>query len=250
MAQAQRIAPQEQPATTPEAMYSPVVVAADGGPYYTETNLHRTVAEPWNALSSLAILLPAVYWAIKIRHNYRRFSFLSLCLPLLFLGGLGSTIFHAFRSHRIWLLMDVTPSALLTLLLALFFWMKVLPRKWLALPLLLLLFLIRMWAWQVFPTHSAINISYALTGIAFIVPMLLWLARTKWRGIRPIGLALFFLVLSLLFRQLDEVAAPVLPMGTHFLWHICSGLGAYYVGVYLYKSKIDEDQRQATRNSV
>jgi hypothetical protein len=246
MAQAQRIVPREQPATNRELTYTPLVVPADGGPYYTETDLHRTVAEPWNALSSLAILLPAVYWALKIRRNFRRYTFLSLCLPLLFLGGLGSTIFHAFRSHRIWLLLDVTPSALLTLLLALFFWMKVLPRKWLALPLLLLLFLIRMWTWQVFPTHSAINISYALTGIAFFVPMLLWLARTQWRGIRHIGLALLFLVLSLLFRQLDEAAAPVLPMGTHFLWHIFSGLGAYYVGLYLYQSRNNEESSAAS----
>lgn len=223
--------------------YSPLVVPADGGPSYAETNLQHTIVEPWNAVSSLAILLPALYWAMRIGKNYRSYSFLSLCIPLLFLGGLGSTIFHAFRSHRIWLLLDVAPSAILTLLLALFFWMKVLPKKWLALPLLLALFLIRMWVWQVFPSHAAINTSYLITGIAFFVPLLLHLSRTAWLGARDIGLSIFFLVLSLVFRQLDQHPAVIamLPMGTHFLWHLFNGLGAYYLGVYLYKSQLPEE---------
>ncbi len=223
-----------------EQTYAPLIVPADGGPSYAETNLQHKIVEPWNAVSSLAILLPALYWAMRIRRNYRNFPLLSLCLPLLFLGGLGSTLFHAFRNHRIWLLLDVTPSALLTLLLALFFWMKVLPKKWLALPLLLALFLIRMWVWQVFPSHAAINASYLLTGIAFFVPLLLLLSRTQWIGVQNIGLSIFFLVLSLLFRQLDqqEAAVAVLPMGTHFLWHIFSGVGAYYLGLYLYQFRL------------
>lgn len=230
MLQEQDIAPREQ-------QYAPVVVERDGGTYYTETDLSRTVVEPWNAVSSLAILLPAVYWTLRIRNNFRKFPFLTLCLPLLFLGGLGSTIFHAFRSHKFWLLLDVTPSAILTLLLSLFFWMKVLPRKWLAIPLLTLLFLIRMWAWNVFHTHMAINISYALTGIAFFVPLLLYLSRNQWQGIWPISLSIFFLILSLVFRRLDGPSAVYLPMGTHFLWHIFNGAGAYFLGLYLYESR-------------
>jgi hypothetical protein len=233
MAQEQQHAPQQQ-------QYTPVVLPEDGGPIYAETNFARTVVEPWNAISSLAILLPAVYWAIRIRNNYRKYSFLTICLPFLFLGGLGSTIFHAFRSHRIWLLLDITPSAILTLLLGLFFWMKVLPRKWMAVPLLLVVFLLRMNAWRVFPSHQGINISYALSGTAFFVPILLYLARTRWQGAWSIGLSIFFLLLSLLFRQIDHSAAAVLPMGTHFLWHFFSGVGAYFLGLYLYQTKNKE----------
>ncbi|AHM60007.1 hypothetical protein D770_08720 [Flammeovirgaceae bacterium 311] len=230
MDQEQLHAQQEQP-------YVSIAYPADGGPIYAETNLENTIVEPWNAVSSLAILLPAVYWAIRIRNNYRKYPFLTICLPFLFLGGLGSTIYHAFRSHRIWLLLDITPSAILTLLLSLFFWMKVLPRKWMAIPLLLVVFLLRMNVWRIFPSQNSINISYALSGIAFFVPILLFLARTRWQGIWSISLSIAFLLLSLLFRQIDQDAASVLPMGTHFLWHFFSGVGAYFLGLYLYQSR-------------
>lgn len=213
------------------------VAPSDGGPIYVETDLSRTIAEPWNAVSSLAILLPAVYWAVRIRRNYRHYPFMLLCLPLLFLGGLGSTIFHAFRSHKIWLMLDVTPTALLTLLLAFFFWSKVLPRKWLSLPLLLAIFLLRMWVWRAYPSHHGINIAYALSGSAFFVPLLLLLARTKWQGLLPISLSIFFLIVSLLFRQMDQPMSAYLPMGSHFLWHFFSGVGAYFLGLYLYQTR-------------
>ena len=220
-----------------EQRYAPVVIPEDGGPIYAETNFERTIVEPWNAVSSLAILLPAVYWAYRIRRDYRKYPFLAMCIPLLFLGGLGSTIFHAFRSHRVWLMLDVTPSALLTLLLALFFWMKVLPRKWMALPLLLGIFLLRMGVWRAFPSHLGINIAYALSGTAFFVPLLIHLSRSRWRGVWHISLSIFFLLLSLFFRQIDQYAANFVPMGSHFLWHFFSGVGAYFLGLYLYKSR-------------
>jgi hypothetical protein len=207
---------------------------ADGGPVYAETDLSRTIAEPWNAVSSLAILLPAVYWALRLRRQYKQYPFLAMCLPLLFLGGLGSTLFHAFRSNRLWLMLDITPPALLTLLLALFFWVRILPRKWLVVPILLFTFLLRMGIWYYFPSHTAINLSYFITGSAFFIPMLIFLARTHWRGGKAIGLALFCLLLSLFFRQIDQQATVLLPMGSHFLWHIFSGVGAYYLGLYLY----------------
>ncbi|WP_040397953.1 hypothetical protein [Cesiribacter andamanensis] len=89
--------------------------------------------------------------------------------------------------------------------------------------------------WWAFPSHTAINLSYALTGAAFFIPLLIFLSRTQWRGVRSIGSALFWLLLSLLFRQLDQPATALLPMGSHFLWHLFSGLGAYYLGAYLYR---------------
>lgn len=225
-----------------EQQYAPVLIPRDGGQLYKETDFSRPIVEPWNAVSSLAILLPAVYWAIKIKHKYRQFPFLSLCLPLLFLGGLGSTLFHALRNHRLWLILDITPSALLTLLLALFFWIKVLPKKWLAIPLLLVVFLLRMAVWRIFPTHMGINIAYGLSGVAFFVPILLLLQRNKWQGLLPISLSILFLIASLFFRQLEQRAPDLLPMGTHFLWHIFSGVGAYFLGLFLYQFRLQQQK--------
>ena len=90
-----------------------LVAPTDGGPIYVETDLSHFIAETWNALSSLAILLPAVYWGFKLPGNIKKYYFIYYCIPLLFLGGLGSMLFHAFRTSGWLLIMDVFPTVIL-----------------------------------------------------------------------------------------------------------------------------------------
>jgi len=93
----------------------------DHGPVYHETDLSNFVAEPWNALSSLIIALPAVYFLIKYRGQYKIHAFIIyFCAPLLIMNGLGSTLFHAFRAHVFFLIMDVLPVVILTLGISIF----------------------------------------------------------------------------------------------------------------------------------
>ncbi|MCK5080459.1 MAG: hypothetical protein KAR09_10960, partial [Bacteroidales bacterium] len=40
---------------------------SDGGPIYTETGGESFLVEPWNALTSLLMLIPVLYWFIKLR---------------------------------------------------------------------------------------------------------------------------------------------------------------------------------------
>ncbi len=75
---------------------------SDGGPVYFETNLQNFIVEPWNAFSSLTIVLPAIYFLIKLYGKYRNYAFvIYFCCPLLLIGGFGSTFYHAFRSLTI-----------------------------------------------------------------------------------------------------------------------------------------------------
>ena len=83
------------------------MLPTDGGPIYAETDLTAFISEPWNAISSLAIVLPAIYWAFKLKWNVKQFPFLYYLMPLLFLGGTGSLLFHEFRSSPFLLWMDV-----------------------------------------------------------------------------------------------------------------------------------------------
>ena len=39
-----------------------------------------------------------------------------------------------------------------------------------------------------------------------------------------VGLASIILFVSLIFRTADQILCPVLPVGTHFFWHILNGL--------------------------
>jgi hemolysin III len=46
-------------------------------------------------------------------------------------------------------------------------------------------------------------------------------------------------MLGLLFREMDTWA-PILPMGTHWLWHIWTAAGGYFLGEYLFRLRNSE----------
>ena len=211
----------------------------DGGTIYRETDTSRFIVEPWNAVSSLFILLPALYWGIKLRGQYKEYPFIAFCIPLLFLGGLGSTLFHAFRSSRLLLLLDITPIAILTLSLAIYFWVKVLPRWWWVVPIVGAGLALRLWLYNL-PTQAGVNGAYLVSGSLIFIPTFLLLFQTRFAASQYIFISLLFFSLSLLFRYTDALEQPFLPMGTHFLWHICTGLGAFFLAEYLYKLHLDE----------
>lgn len=207
----------------------------DGGPVYAETNIENFIAEPWNAASSLLLILPALYWFIKLRGQFNTYTFLAYCMPLLVLGGLGSTLFHAFRSSSVFLIMDVLPTAILTLSIGIYFWVKVLPKWWYILLIIGLSILLRWLADLYWSPHTAINISYAITGVTIFLPILILSGKYQFKNITIILISIFSLFISLVFREFDaRYSFDILPMGTHFLWHSFSAVGAFYLAKYLY----------------
>lgn len=213
---------------------------SDGGPIYTETNPDRWIVEPWNAISSLMIVIPALIWLYRIRGQFKEYKFLLFLIPLMVLGGTGSTLFHAFRASRFFLVMDVLPTAILTLSLSIYFWVKVLNRWWYVLFIILISFVFRFLLFGKLPQHTAINVSYAFTGIITGLPLLLILFRTKFFKLNYVILTITFFILALVFRELDAWPIDFLHMGTHFLWHAFTGVGAYYILVYLYAFRKQE----------
>src|SRR5688572_15572541 len=109
----------------------------DHGPIYRETmDLSQFIVEPWNAFSSLTFLIPAFIFLWQLRGQYNRYAFfVYFCSPMLIMGGLGSTLFHAFRSSGWLLAMDVAPIILLVLGISIWIWLKVLPKKWWIFPI-------------------------------------------------------------------------------------------------------------------
>ncbi len=226
----------------------------DGGPIYTETDPSFIIVEPWNAVSSLLILAPAVYWAWKLRGQYKDYLFLTCCMPLLFLGGLGSTLFHAFRISPALHYLDVIPTAILTLTISIYFWVKVLPKWWYLLFIIVPSLALRFAGYSFLPAHSAINLGYAINGATFFLPLLLLLWRTRFQRVWSIVGAIILFVLALYFRQVDAYEHQYLPMGTHFLWHVFTGFGGFMLASYLfflqhYSKNIDTLQAGQARQS-
>lgn len=206
----------------------------DGGQVYAETNLGNFVAEPWNAVSSLAFLIPAIYWLFRLKKKYFQYKFLTFCIPLLMAGGLGSTLFHAFRASKYLLMLDYLPIFILTAAVSIYLWKKVV-LKWsylfiFAIPVIAIKLLLS----DFFSPHEAMNISYFITGTLIFLPALILLFKTKLSGLKKFLLSLFCFSLSLLFRKVDSISIIYLPMGTHWLWHILGAAGSFYLSEYLY----------------
>jgi len=217
---------------------------ADGGPRYAEYHPEQIIVEPWNALSSVAMMLPAIYWFFRERGELKQHKYFTFAILMVFLGGLGSTLFHAFRMSPVFLLLDVLPSALLTLSLAIFFWLKILKKWWLVATVLLPVFALRILLFGQLEGHLAINISYAISGALVLVPLLILLYRTEFKAGLSVLFVLILFALALLFRQLDVHAFEFLPQGTHFLWHLFSAGGSFFLLNYLYQLRRYEQKKQ------
>ena len=207
---------------------------ADGGPVYAETGGDGFLVEPWNALTSLLMLIPVIYWLIRIWKDAGSFKFMIYAIPLMALGGIGSALFHGFRASVVLLCMDIAPSSILTLSLAIYFWYKLLKKWYYVLILFIPMFLMRFMVFNILPGHAAINLSYAISGLTILLPIPLLLYRMHYRGAWSIGLTLFFFGLALMFREADARSAIYFSIGTHFLWHIFSAIGGYFILQYLY----------------
>lgn len=209
---------------------------SDGGPVYKETDLDLFIVEPWNAISSLMIVLPALFWLVRISKNYKDYKFMLLAIPLMILGGTGSTLFHAFRASRFFLFMDFLPTAILTFSLTVYFWIKVLKKWWhvffIIVPSVLFRFLL--FRYVELSEFMAINVSYIFTGVLVGLPLLILLHRSKYKKLSYVALTIGFFLVAILFREMDSRDIDFLPMGTHFLWHAFTGFGAYFILGYLY----------------
>ncbi len=207
----------------------------DGGPWYAETHItDNLIVEPWNAFSSLAIAAPAIYFLWKIRKNPMQYGFLLAAIPFLLINGIGSTLFHGLRTSRVFLLMDFMPALILTLMITVYFWAKVLPKWWMGFLAVTPVFLLRFGIIDFIPGQGGINMSYTISGIAFLLPVFLILRKYQFKKSVNIIISALCFVLAIYFRQVDKEFTDYVAFGTHFLWHIFTGIGAFLLADYLY----------------
>lgn len=221
-------------AKRPDIDYSFVT---DGGPIYHETQPDSFITEPWNAFSSLVFLIPVIYFLIVLRGQYKKQGFVVFfTLPLLFTGGIGSTLYHAFRSERWLMALDVLPMFLLSLGVA-FFFMQRLFKNW-YMPLIIIVSsgIIRGYFFNTLPIQQAINIGYFIVGVVIFVPALLYAWRANWHAIGHLLAAVIFLALSLFFRLYDDNPIQPMSQGVHWLWHLFSAVGALFAGLYIVRT--------------
>ncbi|WP_020471794.1 hypothetical protein [Zavarzinella formosa] len=229
-------------ADSPAGQAEPVV-GLDHGPFYIETpdEIRRLepypgwVAEPWNTVTGFFFVLIVLVWVWRLRGRYREYPFLSMALPLLFVGGVGGTLYHGLRNWTGFFLLDVVPIYLLGLMVSLYLWIRLGPKlRYLFGILAVLGFLQLLGHWKL-PHHWAINMSYAGLAIIILSPIVIVLIRTKFRDVGWIVSSLACFGLAWLCRIADTWRPPLLPMGTHWLWHTFGALTTIFLIEYLYR---------------
>ncbi len=210
----------------------------DSGPIYQETLAGRLPVEPFNTFSNIFFLLIIIHFSLKVYKDYKNHRFLAWCLPVLFLGFIGGTVYHATRSHDIWMYMDWLPIVILCLAVSIYYSIKLnlsaIKRAILILVVLFLVFGIQLIP---LPPHVNTSVGYIATAIGLLLPILTYFYTTKLYHWRYILMAFLSFGFAISFRILDRVVY-LIPMGTHWLWHAFGALSVFFLIKYIYLDKL------------
>ncbi|MDT0691872.1 ceramidase domain-containing protein [Salegentibacter sp. F188] len=208
----------------------------DSGPIYQETIEGRFPVEPFNTFSNLFFLFFAIYFGRKVYPDYREQKFLAFSIPVLIIGFIGGTIYHATRSHEIWLILDWLPILLLCLAVSVFFIFKSTSGLWqrlfLAIIVLVLVFGVR---YVPFGRYQE-SMNYVGTALGLLLPIILYLFETNFRHFLQVLFALLSFCIAISFRAMDK-HMDELEMGTHWLWHTFGALSVFFLMEYIYRTQ-------------
>ena len=228
------------PAVPPERL-------ADGGPRYLETPVDPyapeapAIAEPWNAVTAAFFIVIVLAWVWRLRGRYRRFPFLVCCMPILLAGGIGGTLYHAFRTRLAYFLLDVIPIQILGLASSLYLAIRLgrsfgTKKVLLISGAILVAFAFVNGLLRLVPSDIPtlrICLNYGSLAAIILIPVVITLVRSRfahagfvWAGLGSFAIAIFF-------RFVDPYSP--LPMGTHWLWHSFGALCTAFVIEYFYR---------------
>lgn len=210
----------------------------DSGPIYQETLAGRLPVEPFNTFSNIFFLMIILYFSFKVYANYSKHRFLAWSLPVLFLGFIGGTVYHATRSHDIWMFMDWLPIVILCLSVSLYYIFQLhISKLAKVIFTLTVLFLVLGVQFVPLPQHENTSIGYIATAIGILLPIVTYLISNKSIFWSYVLLAFLSFGVAITFRVLDNIIY-ILPMGTHWLWHTFGALSVFFLMNFIYRDRL------------
>lgn len=187
------------------------------------------ISQPFNTLTNLAFFIAGLF-LIKLYRKYDlRSPGIVVCIGLVFLIGMGSTIWHSSET-LLGELLDIIPISLLILTSLALFLTKVIKMPIWGIALTLIGFLgINFLSLHLFDKEPLRSSSGYFPAILMLGLMGIY---TYWKKIpiyKELILALITFLLSITFRSLDHLLCEPMIIGTHFMWHILNGLLVYLV---------------------
>jgi hypothetical protein len=184
-------------------------------------------AEPVNAWSNAAFLLAAAaafeFWGRKGKGDL---AVLSLIL-MVAVVGFGSFAFHTLATQGA-MLLDVVPIGIFIYGYFLFVMRRVLALSWPLAAILVVAFAALSTALASWVPRSVLNGSSGYFPALAALLVIGWLRRGTAAGNAMLTAGAVFIA-SLIFRIIDLDICGVLPLGTHFLWHILNAAVLYLV---------------------
>ena len=196
--------------------------------------------EPLNAVTNLAFIVAALMalrlWRARPGLTWRNGWDLLLLIALLVAIGIGSALWHTFATR--WAMSaDTYPILVFINVFLLAFLVRLAGLRWLGTIVFFALFhLLNRGVGGAFP-RDFLNgsIFYGPTWATLLV-MTALLAARKHPAARSFALATGIFTVSLVFRTIDEAVCTAVPIGTHFLWHVCNAIVLYLLLAALVRS--------------
>lgn len=227
----------------------------DRGPRYLETPLDPFAAdapfpaEPWNTVTASFFIVIVFFWAWRLRGRYWQFPFLTLCMPVLLVGGIGGTLYHGLRTSSLFFFLDVIPISLLGLAGSVYLAVKVWHgRGWWYIVFSVLAYGIFTWfitvIIQPLPFWArnsingntiAVNANYASLAIVVLIPLLGVLLKMRFRHVGWVIAGLLSFGMAWFFRLVDRAIGLQLPMGSHWLWHTFGAIATALLIEFFYR---------------
>lgn len=195
-------------------------------PVYCETALNPLATFPAEPVNTITSFVPAILGLLAlvflIRNQHKNPVAYTLAV-LTILTGLGSVAWHSMRTElTLWI--DWLPGAIYFMVFV-FFWSYYAASRYLSVALgLLLLVLVFFVPFPVIQQYR-LMIPAALLLIAFGLVFATWYRRRAAFG-WALGMVAAAIV-AITLRTLDLYVCDIIPVGTHFFWHIFLGMAAY-----------------------
>ncbi len=189
-------------------------------------------AEPVNAITNLAFLIAAFIMWRRVRGQ--KMPLARVLVMILAAIGVGSFLFHTHA--QVWAAIADTTPILLFILVYIFavnrdVWGL---GKWAALGLTALFFPYAFLTIPIFQLIPGLGSSAGYAPVPLLILIYAYLLRLRDPDTaRGLALGAAILVVSIIFRALDETVCGVWPIGTHFMWHILNAVMlAWMIEVY------------------
>lgn len=183
-------------------------------------------AEPVNALSNLAFLIAALSALVEWRRADRSDFPVFILIVLVGVIGVGSFAFHTLATRGAALL-DVIPITVFIcgyLLLGLRRFLGMMPGR--AAILTIGYLQLSLGISRAFPPEALNGSGSYLPALAALVVVGLLTGNDVHRRLLLAAAGVF--AISLVFRTIDNVSCAMLPLGTHFVWHVLNA-GVLYL---------------------